>query len=383
MSQEVVIGISDPRLRSLFSLLLTDYGATVVTCQDPDEILRLAVNRPFKLIVLSNDAGTDPAPVISSIRRLAPETHLLMLTRREDIESILPLFSLGLNDALLQPVNPKRAMQAIQKLMAAPAATTSHTNTSGQAEHLVARSTGMRTALQHLAQACHDPIGVVVRGERGSEFELAAREYQTLCGDTSGFPVILSHAEITRESLANLASLERLNAGTPRTFLLPGIDALPAENQIILLEFLRQARRGREQARPLRMVFAVRTTDHLGQTIECSFLEELQFMVPILVDIPPLRDRREDITALARKVLLNLTALFPEYRCRSFHPTTLEWLTGRLWKGNYDEFVQTIREAVIACPSRELNAMQLTKMNEPRPRTPINELGAPRELVLP
>lgn len=379
MSPNVVVCIPDASLRSLFSLLLTDLGAHVAACPDADEVQRVLTSRSCQLCVLALGAqgiGPDSGTIVATVKRLSPDTRILLLADREMVDDVLPLFSRGLNEALLKPINPRRALDTIRRLLDQAAKMPLPDTAAGSAIpwaadecnyrplHTIARSAQMRGVLSQLWKARQDPLGVILRGEPGTEFELLAREYQAMSGDPGGYPVILSHHDITTEGLATACSLDRLNDGAPRTFFLPDVEKLPVSNQSQLIEYLRIARRRRDRDRPMRLVFAAAECDENGQPIESSFLEELLFVMPATVRVPPLRERRDDIEPLVRKFLMDLTAIFPAYRVRSFHPLALVWLIKQTWRGNYQELSGVVRKAIMDCTNRELNIIHLGKMTD-------------------
>lgn len=400
MSPNAVLCIPDARLRSLIALLLTDAGAVVASCPEADEAQRVLGSRFCQLGVLVQGAVPDTGAFLQKARQLSPDTKFLLIANREDVDAVLPLFALGLADALLQPINPKRAVSAFHRLLGkdkggavtsspfpgAPAAGTSpqsFANDSGYRPlHLVARSPGMRRFVRDLWSACNDPVGVILRGEPGVEFELAAREFQAMGGDPHGGLVVLGPQELDVETLATQVSLDRLNEGLPRTYFVPEVEKLPKEQEKPLLEFLRRARRQREREKPLRIVFAAHACDERGGAVDSVFLEELQFIVPAVVALPPMRERREDVAALVSRILLDLTALFPTYRARSVHPAAMQWLEARNWRGNYQELLAAVRQAVADCPNREFTSAHFGKLTElADSRADAEEIAAARVLA--
>lgn len=389
MSPHAVVCIPDAKLRSLFSLLLTDTGALVAACPDGDEVHRVMSSRFCQLCVIAQGVSADMGEFVASTRRLSPDTKLLLIANREDVDAVMPLFGQGLNDALLQPINPKRAMSALQKLLGKGKAPRVSTVPGGSAPpiptegdyramHVIARSAAMRRMINELWAARNDPIGVILRGEAGCEFELAAREYQAMGGDPYGCPVVLGHNELDVETLATQLSLDRLNEGVPRTYFVPEIEKIPKAQEKPLLEFLRRARRQRDKEKPLRIVFASTKCNDEGRTVDCEFLEELQFIVPAVVKLPALRDRREDVELIVRRTLMNLTAIFPGHRARAIHPSALQWLCARTWRGNYNELVGVMRKAVVDCANRELATVHFGKLTDSG--TDPEELAAARVL---
>ena len=392
MSLNAAVCIPDARLRSLFSLLLTDAGALVASCPDADEALRVLGSRPCQLCVLVHGAAPDTGEFMAKAKQTSPDTRFLLIANREEVDSVLPLFSQGLGDALLQPINPKRAVSALQRLLgkdksAAPVAPGAGASTPPipteagyRPLHLVTRSGAMRRVVNELWTARNDPVGVILRGEPGVEFELVAREYQTMGGDPHGGLVVLAAQDLDVETLATQVSLDRLNEGVPRTYFVPDVEKLPRAQEKPLLEFLRRARRQREREKPLRIVFAVNAGADAQSGADGEFLEELQFIVPAVVNVPSLHARREDVELIVRRVLTDLTAIFPHFRARSIHPAAMQWLTARNWRGNHHELVAVIRQAVADCPNRELTATHFGKLTDSA-RVDPEEAAAARVLA--
>jgi len=300
------------------------------------------------------------------------------------VDAVIPFFAQGLNDALLQPINPKRAVASLQRLMgkdkqATPSgsissATPIPTESGYRALHLTAWSVPMRRVLNELWNARNDPIGVILRGEAGVEFELAAREYQAMGGDPGGYLVVLNHQELEVETLATQLSLDRLNEGVPRTYFVSEVEKLTKAQGKPLLEFLRRARRVRDREKPLRIVFASNECDDERRTVDSEFLEELQFIMPAVVKLPALRDRREDMAAIIRRVIMDLTAIYPEKRARTIHPSAMQWLVARSWRGNYQELVSEVSQAVMDCANRELSAVHFGRLTESPTAAPARDL---------
>ncbi len=347
----------------------------VVACSDMEEVQRVIASRFCQLCVFVQGAAPDTGEFIATVRKASPDTRLLLLANREDVDLVLPFFSEGLSDVLLQPINPKRAVASLQRLMGKDKAASASPGGGGGAAanpseggyrpiHLTGTSAAIRKVLSDLWSARNDPIGVILRGEAGVEFELAAREYQAMGGDSAGFLVVLTHQELDADTLATQLSLDRLNEGVPRTYFVPEVEKLTKAQEKPLLEFLRRARRMRDREKPLRIVFAAQECNDEDRAADGEFLEELQFIIPAVIKLPGLHERREDVEAIVRRVIMDLTAVFPEKRARSIHPSAMQWLVARSWRGHYHELVEAVRKAVMECSHRELSSVHFGRLTE-------------------
>jgi DNA-binding NtrC family response regulator len=374
MTPNAVVCMSDARLRGLFSIMLADIGAAVSSCADADEARRVLASRFCHVCVFAFGTEEEQADFVCRARQDTPETRLLLVANREAVDGVLPLFSRGLDEALLQPINPKRAMVAVRALLgqitpkvavgqsAAPFAL----EVEHRPMHLTARSAAMRRALNALWVSRNDPLGVMLRGEVGVEFELAAREFHAMGGETHGSLVVLEAKELDVDTLATQLSLDRLSEGLPRTYFLADVDKVAKAQERPLLDFLRKARRQREREKPLRIVCSALEQKGATQTTEGDgeFLEELQFLMPAVVRLPSLAERREDIGRIAQRVLAAITEIHPELRVRAFHPAASQWLEARQWPGNYRELANAIVQAARECPNRDLTAGHFGKLCE-------------------
>ena len=409
MNEEAVIYIPEDNLRNMFSLLLADSCVRLASCPDLDEVLRVLGSRFCKLCILTHESGLNMAEVITEVHTASPDTKIIVIANREDAAAVLPLFQKGLNDVILRPINPKHAINSIRSLLGKtnsvslpanggtnpPFGATNPTGVStnppfgsGQNEgpykpvHLIARSETMRKAVNELWAARKNPIGVILRGEPGSEFELAVREFQAMNGDPHGYAVIIPHHELNVETLATQVSLDSLSEGIPKTYFVPEVEKLSKLQAKDLLDFLRRERRGRSTAKPLRMVFSATHIEGASVHPEAEIIEALQFIMPTAVNIPPIRDRSEDVELIVRRILMDLTAIFPAYRARSFHPAALQWLCARPWPGNYNELLTAMRGAVLNCGNREINAGHFGQLTGTQSATPfdLDEVAATRVL---
>jgi DNA-binding NtrC family response regulator len=390
-TNQAVICIPDPLLRSMFSLLLADSCASVAACTDIAEVLRVLDSRLCQLCVLTHDSTSDMGRVIGQVRQASPGTKIILIAHSAEAAAIVPLFQKGLSDAILRPINPKQAVAALNTALvnqepiavsqvgaSNPPFASAQTEAIYQPLHLIARSAAMRLAVKALWAARNQPIGVILRGEPGVEFELAAREFQAMSGDPTGYVGVLSHEDLNVESLATQVALERLNEDIPRTYYVPEVEKLSREQAGELLSFLRRERRDNTNRKPFRMVLSVSKCQGASDSAEAELIEALQLIIPAVVTLPPIRERGEDMALLVRRILMDLTAIFPGYPARSLHPLTLQWLCARSWPGNYHALAAAIRSAVMDCGTREITAGHFGKLTE----SPSATLFDPDEIAV-
>lgn len=388
MSSQTLLCIEDSKLCGLLALLISDLGCQVMVCHDLREAEEVLLSKPFLAAVLTFNAQIDPASFLRAARQHSPDTRLLMLASRDDIESMPGLFKIGLDEMLLMPLNAKRSVGVLQKLLQRPssggtrlpvALATEERPSAHRPNHVIARSRAGREVVDRMWAAREEPLGVVLRGEPGMEFELFAREYHGMCGGNhSGQMTVMGRHEVSTEGLETLFSLHRLGDEMIGTLYLADADKLPRSQQAELIAFLGEIRRRREKERPMRFVVSFSDAVSVGASAENAFFEEILFFFPTVIDLPPLRDRREDIEIMARQILQSLTAIRMEIKARAFERSAIDWLRSRFWLGNYIEFADVLRRAILACPQRVIDVDTLARATETdvsRRVLPVKALG--------
>lgn len=375
MGLTVALSLPDGRQRSLFSLLLADAEIELITCDDSSEMGQLLAFRPCDLCVVSSRGPAADREALHDIKRVSPRSKLLLLCEKQDLEHVVPLFREGLDDVLVQPLRPKTAVESIRRLLAdgnaerneaAPTTLRTSIAPSGESEdpvHLISRSTAMRACIAQLLRLRRDAYSVLLRGEQGTEFELFAREVQSMWGEPEQEVSIIPPARLEAAALNEL--LENHSRPGRRVYFIPHVEGLSDAQQDAVIAFLRRLRGNREAQTQLRLVFSA--TIGLGSLAEPDslFVEQLPFLVPTVIDVPPLRSRPDDIIPLAKSVLMDLTALFPRLTVRGFQPAALEWMQREPWPGNYEEFVGRIHRSVLQCKASHLAPRDLQVFFEP------------------
>ncbi len=218
---------------------------------------------------------------------------------------------------------------------------------------------------------------VLITGESGTGKELVARAIHSLsrralqpflavsCG---AIPETLIEAELfghekgayTNSTASRAGYLEQAREGT---LLLDEIGELSPQTQVKLLRVLQQREFMRlGSTRPIalkaRILFAThRNLEEMVGTGE--FRQDLFFRVNVVrITVPPLRERTEDIPALARHFLQQYSALF-EKDVREIHPDAMELLVEYDWPGNVRELENAVQGAVILADGDAITAADL------------------------
>ncbi|HET7882245.1 MAG TPA: sigma 54-interacting transcriptional regulator, partial [Acetobacteraceae bacterium] len=249
---------------------------------------------------------------------------------------------------------------------------------------------GQSPAIQHASELirrfARTDEPVLITGESGTGKELAARAIHDrsprhagpfVAVNCAAFPSTLVASELfgyekgafTGAAARTKGQIEHANGGT---LFLDEIGDMPVDLQGHLLRFLQEGQivrvGGREAIRvDVRIVAA--TNVRLRQAIsEGRFREDLYYRLHILsLNMPPLRERPEDIELLAHHALKSAAAQY-DRDVTGFAPDAMEALRRHDWPGNVRELVAAIRRAVVIGDGTMVTLSDLTGLGEPAPK---------------
>lgn len=379
MNNALFLVLPDGRTRSQLSLILRELGRGVICCADPHEAMRQAVEEQFPVAIIDRDLpGVDGLDYVRQFAKACKRTHVVLLSDESDAAHTPPRAQLGISDLIYRPFKPARLMSKIERLCedagfqakpdvqagetrlpfaalsrgksAAPFA--SYQSVNYHPSFLVAKSAASQRLVGNLWLARGFQNAVLLRGEDGCEFEFVLRELNQASGSAEVFPALLQDREVSLEALETLNTQARLHDGTPRLVFIPHVESLSDEQRQEVLTFVQRNRES--QKRHVRVVLGSVTNSDLANAATQASLDEMAKYCEATLDIAPLRDRKDDIPLLARKILFDLTALHSFVRAREIDDAAMDYLCDYVWKGNYEQLVTVLRSAISSCPYRSL-----------------------------
>jgi transcriptional regulator with GAF, ATPase, and Fis domain len=244
----------------------------------------------------------------------------------------------------------------------------------GDALSVLERSTNpvMHQLMQRARQVARTHTPVLIRGERGTEKERLARalhlwspraEQPFVTLNCAAIPPALLESELFGHVEGAFAGAGRARPGrlvvaNGGTLFLEEVAELPLPLQAKLLRVLQEGQleaAGSDQ--PCRVDVRVLAATHLDleATVAAgTFREDLFYRLDVLpLELPPLRERKEDLAPLA-EVLLGELARRTGKTGRRLTPEGLQRLTAHDWPGNVRELANVLERAVILAPGVEL-----------------------------
>jgi transcriptional regulator with GAF, ATPase, and Fis domain len=248
------------------------------------------------------------------------------------------------------------------------------------------RSPAMRRFVELAKQVAPTPLSVLIRGETGTGKELAARALHEW-SDRAGRPFVSINCAAIPESLVESELFGhrkgafsgavrdragRFVAANGGTLFLDEIGDMPLVAQAKLLRALQEGRfepvGSDETVRVDVRVIAASHVDLEAAIRERRFRDDLFYrLAAVPLTLPPLRERPEDVVALAEDRLRELATTTGRGRWR-LSPEARTHLVERAWPGNVRELLHTIERATVLVPSGTIEVEHLcSRVFEPAP----------------
>jgi DNA-binding NtrC family response regulator len=244
---------------------------------------------------------------------------------------------------------------------------------------LVGASPAMRELSQQVELVMESDVAVCLLGESGTGKELVARAIHTggprrqgpfVAINCAAIPAALQESELfghergafTGATQTRLGCFERARGGT---LLLDEVGEMSGATQAVLLRTLQERtvrRVGGSQEIPVDVRIVCATHRDLRSEVdEGRFREDLYFRLVVYpIELPALRERREDTPLLAAHVLDKLRAR-TSHRVRGVSSDALEVLSRHAWPGNVRELENVVHRSVLSCKSEQIEITDLPR----------------------
>jgi nitrogen regulation protein NR(I) len=360
----------DASLATNLQDVLREDGFNVTLCDRGDEGLRRAQDDECD-VVLSDLRlpGLGGLELVKRLHASQPRLPVVLMTAHGTIETAIEATKLGAYEYLQKPFEMPdllallhRAVEA-SRLMRDTVALPDSPAESRTA--LIGISRTMQDVCKEIGRVAAKPLTVLIRGETGTGKELIARAiYQHsprakapfIAINCAAIPENLLESELfghergafTGAELRRIGRFEQANTGT---LFLDEIGDLPPNTQVKLLRVLQQQtfqRVGGAEAISVDVRVIAATHRNLEAMIhEGRFREDLYHRLNVVcIQLPPLRERREDIPALVQHFLHKYAGEFG-VGIPKISPEALALLQADAWRGNVRELENVIRRLLV------------------------------------
>jgi DNA-binding NtrC family response regulator len=396
---EILVVDDDLRMRQLINELLATEGYGVSITGDSREALMLLKEKKFDIVVTDLKMPyVDGLDILSFAKETAPETLVIMITAHGTVESAIEAIRKGAYDYIQKPFDPdhliilvKRAVEHYELLN--ENRRLSEEVRSFKEDEFIGSNRGVTGIKNLIEKVAPLDTTVLIQGETGTGKELIARliHKKSLQAGNLFLPVncgALSETLLETELFGHEkgAFTGALNdkkgffeTATNGTVFLDEINTTSQAMQIKLLRVLQENTIMKVgSAKPVEVNVRVIAASNLNLADEVAagrFRKDLFYRLNVVViTIPPLRDRREDIPTLAYH-FLNKYALKFNKAVRTFSAGVMERLLAYSWPGNVRELENTIERAIIMETGGEITEQLLPDEMRKEPADPFSYIG--------
>jgi two-component system, NtrC family, nitrogen regulation response regulator GlnG len=313
---------------------------------------------------LPDRSGLDLFP---DLRALDPKRPVLFITAHGTTETAIEAMKRGAFDYLVKPVDLDRLSQLIERafeaarLMHVPAVLPA----DDRGDRIVGRSPIMQEMCKAIGRLAPQDVNVLILGESGTGKELVARalyhhsrraDKPFLAINCAALPEALLESELfgheqgafTGATRRRIGKFEQCDGGT--LFLDEIGDMTPAlqAKMLRVLQEQRFERLGSNETLQTEVRVLAATNHNLERLVEQGrFRKDLYYRLKVVsVQLPPLRDRADDVAELAHYFLFRFDREL-NLDVRSLAPEALELLQAYPWPGNVRELQSAIKQAML------------------------------------
>jgi DNA-binding NtrC family response regulator len=337
--------------------------------------------------------------VLQRVKETHPDIDVIMITGLNQIDTAVEAMKLGAFDYLPKPFDPEELELVVDRAFERRQLLQENVNLKREVsarysfENIIGSSPPMQNVYRLIARCAPTNSTAMLRGESGTGKELIARaihfnslrkDKPFVTVDCASLSENLLESELfghVKGSFTGAVTNKKglLEAANDGTLFLDEIGNISMPTQAKLLRFIQEKEFkavGDTQTRSVNIRLITATNKDLeGMVAEGTFREDLYYRINIFpIEIPPLRERRDDIPALAFH-FLNQFSKEMDRKITEFSPGAMNLLMNHDWPGNVRELENVVHRAVILTSDDIIRQAHLVDILDMQP---LMGMGVPR-----
>ncbi len=377
----VLLADDDRTIRTVLSQALNRIGCRVRATGSASALWRMVEDGEGDIVVTDvHMPDGDALDLLPAIRKKRPDLPVIVMSAQNTVLTAIRAAEVGAYEYLPKPFDLKELLDFIQNALKGKSRELEEVASAGAAPKpceenlpLIGRSPAMQDVYRVMARLMHTDLTVMISGQSGTGKELVARALHNFGKRSRGPFVAINMAAIPRELIESelfghekgaftgaiergIGKFEQAQGGT---LFLDEIGDMPPEAQTRLLRVLQggefTAVGGRAPRRADVRIIAA-THQNLRDLIDVGrFREDLYYRLNVVpIRLPPLRERVDDITDLARNFLrLAEREGLPR---KTLSVAGIARLKEHSWPGNVRELENLMRRLAALCPDDQIPA---------------------------
>ena len=405
MSSGKLLVVDDDRnLLELIKMRLESSGFEVATAQDEVEAKSMLAAQAFDLAIIDLQlVRQDGISLMEEAHGVSPDLPVIILTAHGSIESAVEAMKRGAYTYLTKPFDARELLLSIGRALENRRLTTEVTRLKELVrerydfENIIARSGKMQTVLESVARIAKTDSTVFIHGESGTGKELIARaihlagarkEKPFVAINCAAIPETLLESELFGHEKGSFTGAVRSSKGLfvqahEGTIFLDEIGDMPLSIQAKFLRVLQERQFfpvGGEKPVTVDVRVIVATNKVLETEVEQAlFREDLYYRIHVIpIEVPPLRERKDDIPPLAEHFLKKFSAQQGK-KIAGLAPQSMQKLMLHNWPGNVRELENTMEYAVAMAHQDVISADLVLPAKNGMAEEPIKPLKAAKD----
>lgn len=404
MAKTVLIVDDDPTQRRLLQAAVERSGFSTLQADSGDKALTMVegpdngnVHVMLLDLVMPGLSGME---TLKQLSRTKPELPVIVLTGKGSIDTVVEAMKSGARDFVVKPASPERIIVSIRNAMEintlAFEVTRLKKTTQGglNFSDLIGNATSMRSVIAMGERGARANIPILITGESGVGKEVVARAIQG-ASDRSTGPFITVNCGAIPENLvesilfghekgsftgANAKHMGKFQEASGGTLFLDEIGELPLDMQVKLLRVLQEGEVDPiGSKRPVKVdvrIVSATNRDLANAVKDGTFREDLYYRLNVFpIQVPALRERREDIPALLEHFVKRFNAQ-ERLSVSGASTETLDMLRGFEWPGNVRQLENAIFRAMILSDGETLKPQDFPQISGLTPSFTVQENSA-------